>query len=84
MSKQDKKNQLIIYRTEDGAIKLEAHFDNENAWLNVEQIAELFQRDRSVISRHIRNIFKEGELAAEVVCANFAQTTQHGAIKGKG
>ena len=78
-----KNNQLIIYQTEDGKVKIETHFENETVWLNIEQIAELFQRDRSVISKHVRNIFKEGELSEEVVCANFALTTQHGAIKGK-
>ena len=78
-----KNNQLIIYQTEDGKVKIETHFENETVWLNIDQIAELFQRDRSVISKHIRNIFKEGELSEEVVCANFALTTQHGAIEGK-
>ena len=78
-----KNNQLIIYQTEDGKVKIETHFENETVWLNIDQIAELFQRDRSVISKHIRNIFKEGELSEEVVCANFAHTTQHGAIEGK-
>ena len=76
-------NQLIIYQTEDGKIKIETHFENESVWLNIEQISELFQRDRSVISRHIRNIFNEDELEKQVVCANFAHTTQHGAIVGK-
>ena len=46
-------------------------------------MAELFGVDRSVISRHFKNIFEEGELVAEVVCADFAQTTQHGAMDGK-
>jgi len=78
-----KNKQLIIYQSEDGKIKIETHFENESVWLNIEQIAELFQRDRSVISKHIRNIFKEGELSEDVVCAKFAQTTQHGAIAGK-
>jgi len=55
-----KNNQLIIYQTEDGKVKIETHFENETVWLNIDQIAELFQRDRSVISKHIRNIFKEG------------------------
>ena len=77
------KNQLIIYKTEDGKIKIETHFENESVWLSIEQVAELFQRDRSVISRHIKNIFSEGELEENMVCANFAHTTQHGAIKEK-
>ena len=46
-------------------------------------MAELFQKDRTVITRHINNVFKEGELEKEVVCAKFAHTTQHGAIEGK-
>jgi len=75
-------NQLIIYQTEDGKIKIETHFENETVWLSIEQISELFQRDRSVISKHIKNIFSENELNKKVVCANFAHTTQHGAIKG--
>jgi len=78
-----KNNQLIIYKTEDGKIKIETHFENETVWLTQEQIGELFQRDRSVVSRHIKNIFNEGELDENMVCANFAHTTQHGAIKGK-
>ena len=77
------KSQLIIYKTEDGKIKIETHFENETVWLSIEQVAELFQRDRSVISRHIKNIFSEGELEENMVCANFAHTTQHGAIKEK-
>ncbi|SMN11810.1 Putative DNA-binding protein in cluster with Type I restriction-modification system [uncultured Candidatus Thioglobus sp.] len=75
-------NPLIIYQTEDGKVKIETHFENQNVWLNQIQIGELFQRDRSVISKHVNNIFSEGELQEKVVCANFAQTTQHGAIKG--
>jgi hypothetical protein len=77
-----KTNQLIIYKTEDGKVKIETHFENETVWLSIEQVSELFQRDRSVISRHIKNIFSERELDEEVVCAFFAQTTQHGAVQG--
>ena len=54
--------ELIIYQTEDGRTKIDVYFQDENAWLNKAQMAELFQRDRSVISRHIRNVFEEGEL----------------------
>ena len=76
-------NEILIYKTEDGKIKIETHFENETVWLSTEQIAELFLRDRSVISRHIKNIFSEGELEEQLVCANFAHTTQHGAIQDK-
>ena len=76
-------DQLIIYQPEDGKVKIETHFENETVWLNTAQIAELFQRERTVITKHIRNIFKEGELEEEVVSANFAHTTKHGAIEDK-
>ena len=54
--------ELIIYQTEDGTTKIDVYFQGDNAWLNKAQMAELFQRDRSVISRHVRNVFDEGEL----------------------
>lgn len=55
-------NQLIIYQTEDGKVKIETHFENETVWLNIDQIAELFQKSRSTINEHILNIYKEQEL----------------------
>ena len=54
--------ELIIYQTEDGKTKIDVYFQGDNAWLSKAQMAELFQRDRSVISRHVRNVFDEGEL----------------------
>jgi hypothetical protein len=76
-------NEIIIYQPKDVSIRIDVRIEDETVWLNKEQIALLFGRDRSVISRHINNIFKEGELKKEEVCAFFAHTTQHGAIKGK-
>ena len=58
-------NQLIIYQTEDGKIRIETHFENETVWLTIEQIAQLFQKSRSTINEHILNIYKEGELDKE-------------------
>ena len=55
-------NQIIMYQTEDGLTKIEVTLENETVWLSQDQMAELFQRDRSVITKHIGNIFKEGEL----------------------
>jgi len=55
-------SEIIMYHTEDGQTKIETTFDNDTVWLSIDQMAELFQRDRSVIGKHIRNIFKEGEL----------------------
>jgi len=60
-----KTNQLIIYQTEDGRVKIETHFGNETVWLNIDQIAELFQKSRSTINEHIINIYKEQELDKE-------------------
>ncbi len=56
---------------------------NETIWLTQQKIADLFGVDRTVVTKHIGNIFKSGELDEQLVCANFAHTTQHGAIKGK-
>ncbi len=82
MKSQDK-GQIILYQTQDGESKIEVTLANETVWLTADQMAELFQRNKSTISRHIRNIFEEGELNQEVVVAKFATTTQHGAIEGK-
>ena len=75
-------NEIILYRPND-TISLEVRLENETVWLTQQQIAELFERDRTVIGRHIKNCFIEGELDPKVVCANFAHTTQHGAIANK-
>ena len=74
---------LIIYTTDDGITKVKATFDGDTVWLSQEQMAELFQRDKSTISRHIRNIFTEGELDEKVVVAEIATTSPHGAMEGK-
>lgn len=76
-------SQIVIYQDLEGVAQIEVQFEQETVWLSQEQMSLLFQRDRTVISRHIRNVFKEGELIEDVVCANFAHTTPHGAIKGK-
>ena len=59
------KNSVIIYTTEDGLTKIDAAFDGDTVWLSIDQMAELFQRDRSVIGKHVRNIFKERGRIAE-------------------
>lgn len=66
--------QIIIFKTDDGKISVNAHFDAETAWLSLDQMAELFERDKSTISRHIKNLFDEGELQRDAVVANFATT----------
>ena len=71
---------IIMYTTEDGLTKIETTFDGDTVWLSIEQMAELFQRDRSVIGKHVRNIFKEGELQKESVWAKFAYTAADGKV----
>ena len=71
---------LIMYTTEDGITKIQATFDNDTVWLSIDQMAEVFQRDKSTISRHIKNIFEEGEYVSESVVAKFATTAADGKI----
>lgn len=61
----DNRGEMLIYQTEDGLIKIDVSFENDTVWLSKNQMAELFQRDRSVISKHIKNVFDEGELSPE-------------------
>lgn len=72
------KSEMIIYQTEDGLTKVNVTFDADTVWLSLDQMAELFQRDKSVISRHIRNIFAEGELVRDSVVAKNATTAADG------
>src|SRR6266436_9343216 len=74
----ENKSEVVLYQTKDGRTRLEVQFQGETAWLSLNQLAELFQRDKSVISKHIKNVFEEGELKAESVVANFATTAADG------
>ena len=74
------KNSILIYTTEDGLTKIDTTFDGDTVWLSIDQMADLFQRDRSVIGKHIRNIFKEDELQKESVWAKFAYTAADGKV----
>ena len=56
------KGQILLYQTPDGDSRIEVRLQGETAWLNLDQMAELFQRNKSTISRHIKNVFEEGEL----------------------
>lgn len=74
----DNNSKMIIYTTEDGLVKIETTFNSETVWLSLEQMSSLFQRDKSTISRHIKNIFDEGELIREATVANFATVQTEG------
>jgi hypothetical protein len=69
---------LIMYVTEDGVTRIQATFDRDTVWLSIDQMAELFQRDKSTISRHLKNVFDERELDKNRVVANFATTAADG------
>lgn len=82
MNKQDKNNQIIIYNTEDGEIKIEAQIKDETVWLSQKQMAELFDKDRKTITEHIQNVFKERELVENSVCRKFQHTAEDGKTYG--
>ena len=70
--------QIAFYQTDDGKIELKVRMEQDSVWLRQEQMSELFGRERSVITKHLRNVFAEGELGADSVCANFAHTAEDG------
>ena len=72
---------MLIYLSEDGKIKIDVKFENETVWLSLDQMATLFGRDKSTISRHVKNIFEEGELQLSSVVVNFATTATDGKIQ---
>lgn len=75
--------EFLIFQAEDKAQGVQVFYQNETIWATQEAIATLFDKGRSTITEHLRNIFKSGELQPDVVCRKFRHTTQHGAIEGK-
>ena len=73
---------MVVYRSSDGEVQLEVILYNETLWLDVHQMSQLFDRDETTVRKHINKALVE-ELSDEVVVANFATTTKHGAIAGK-
>ena len=73
-----KSDQIIMYTSKDGKTKIDVVLENESLWLSLDQIAELFQRDKSTVSRHLKNIFDEGELERNSVVVNYATTAADG------
>ena len=76
--KQKPNTDIVMYTTEDGLTKIEATFNEDTVWLSLDQMADLFQKNKSTISRHIKNVFIEGELQRDSVVANFATTAADG------
>ena len=71
-------NQLTLYRSQDGSVQLEVRLEKETIWLTQKQMAKLFQTERSVITKHLGNVFSTSELDKESVCAKFAHTAEDG------
>lgn len=63
---------IVIYQTKDGKTSIDVKLENETVWLTQAQMADLFQKDRTVIGRHINNVYREGELERDITCAKFA------------
>ncbi len=73
--------EILIYRTPKGNTKIDVRLQNETIWLNQYQISDLFQTDRTSITKHIKNIYASGELQEDGTCAKFAQVQQEGKRK---
>ena len=76
MSEEKNKGNIILYQTSDGQSKIEVTLSDDTVWLTADQMAELFQRNKSTISRHIKSVLDSGELQADMVVAFFATTNQ--------
>lgn len=76
-------NEILLYTTPSGKVKVEMYLKNETIWLTQQKIADLFGVQRPAITKHLKNIFETGELNEEVVSSILEHTTQHGAIQGK-
>lgn len=76
------KNQLqklenfVVFQTSTGKVNIDVYFKEETLWLTQKLISQLFEKDRSVITKHLKNIFESGELEENSACANFARTAQ--------
>jgi hypothetical protein len=74
------KGEIVLYQTPDGKATLQVHLEGETLWLSQKQLSGLFQTERSVITKHLRNIFHSGELEKDSVCAKFAHTAEDGKV----
>jgi len=74
----NKTTELVLYRSKDGAIQLDAQLKRKTIWLDAHQMSELFGRDRTVILKHLRNVYTAGELDREATCAKIAQVAADG------
>ncbi len=77
------KNEIVLFESQDGVVSLPVSVESDTVWLTQSQMAVLFDKDKSVIFRHVKNAIREGEIDPTVTIAKFAQVTPHGAIPGK-
>ena len=70
--------EVLVYEAADGSARVDVRLDHETVWLTQDQMSQLFGRERSVVTKHIRNVFREGELDPDSVCAKFAHTATDG------
>jgi hypothetical protein len=70
--------EVVVYEADDGEVRVDVRLERETVWITQQQMAELFGRERSVVTKHVRNVFREGELDRNSVCANFAHTAADG------
>ncbi len=70
--------EVVVYEAPDGEVRVDVRVDRDTVWLTQDQMSHLFGRERSVVTKHIRNVFREGELDASAVCAKFAHTAADG------
>ena len=83
MKEKNNQSEIILYKTDDGQIKVGTVFQDETIWLTQTQMGELFGVGRPAITKHLKNIFESSELDEKVVSSIFEHTTHHEAIKGK-
>src|SRR3989338_5821945 len=83
MANKNNSGGIIIYECADGTPSIEVRVENETIWLTQDQMATLFDKAKSTINEHIKNIFIDGELDKKLVIRNFRTTTKHGAMEGK-
>ncbi len=70
--------EVLVYETPEGDVRVDVRLERETVWLRQDQLSELFGRERSVVTKHVRNVFREGELDRSSVCAKFAHTAADG------
>jgi hypothetical protein len=77
-SNESRGGEVVVYEAPDGEVRVDVRLERETVWLTQQQMADVFGRERSVITKHVRNVFREGELESESVCAKFAHTAADG------